>query len=141
MKNAMPNVFEVVELNFSTNLAGKLLVYKQVNEGSMAEEDLFNETRGMTFDDNNKMSRKMSKTVEHIYGMNYNVPLPSTDGNLKKCLPKYKTKEVDKADDEMNVIKADATAGVSDDCAPRTIFKCEGGGYYNLLSPSQKVIW
>jgi len=128
-------------LNFSTFLAGKLLVHNQVNEGSMAVEELFNQTRGMTFDNNDKMSTKMSKAVKLVCGMNYNVPLPSTDGNLKKCLPKYKTKEVDKADDEMNVIKADATAGVSDDCAPRTIFKCEGGGYYNLLSPCQKVIW
>ena len=70
----MPNVFEVVKLNFSTNLARKLLVYKQVKEGSMAEEELFNLTRGMTFDNNNKMSTKMSETVKLVCGMNYNVP-------------------------------------------------------------------
>ena len=145
----MLDLFEVISSNFSSTVAGKLLVYKQENEVSMVENNLFKHTGVTTFDKNDENCATMSKTVKLLYGMDKCIALLSVDNKMKKYLPLYqltrpKSKEADVlvADDDINVIKVDDVIQVPNISAPWKRLKCDDGGYYHyLISRSQNVNW
>ena len=69
--------------------------------------------------------------------MDYILPLLQLDqlSKSKKC------NVLVAADDNMNVIKVDATARVTITSASETKFKHDDGDYYNLNLHSQSVAW
>ena len=147
-KNPMLSIIEVVRWNFSSQVAGKLLVLKQNNEGSMEVIKLFQHTQGITFDDNekpcvsvrecmaieSKLQINLSDDVSQFYEMDVNVPSPFTEIKIKKYLPLVSLEKSKSADAVINLIVALVTC-------KQGLHKQENVGYCNFMADRQREIW